>query len=85
MKAKPKSLQIRDLPESIYFSLQEEAERHHRSFTQQAILILKKGLDQEPDLRGRRERVLSRISLQSHFKWPKSPNPIKWVREDRDR
>lgn len=83
---KARSLQIREVPESVYLSLQEEAERRHRSLAQQAIITLKKGLEQATDLRGRREQVLSRITLQTKsFKWPQNPDPVKWVREDRDR
>lgn len=86
MKTKARSLQIRDLPESVYFSLQEEAERHHRSLTQQAIFILKKGFEQEIDFQGRRQRILSRLTAKSKsFKWPKGTDPVKWIREDRDR
>lgn len=86
MKTKQRSLQIRELPESVYFSLQEEAERHHRSLTQQAIFLLKKGLEQDIDLQGRRQKVLSRLdSTARAFKWQKNPNPTKWIREDRDR
>lgn len=81
------SLQVRDLPEHIYRKLVDEAERQHRSLSQQAIAVLSKGLGMHEDPRERRRKVLERIRN----------NPIKingkldvddivaGIREDRER
>ena len=39
------SLQIRKLPENIYFLLKQRSEAEHRSSAQEAIVLLTKGLD----------------------------------------
>ena len=41
------ALVIKDLPVEIHRRLKEEATRHHRSMTQQAIVILEQGLHRE--------------------------------------
>lgn len=38
------ALVIKDLPAEIHRRLKDEATRHHRSMTQQAIVILEQGL-----------------------------------------
>ena len=43
------SLQIRKLPENIYFLLKQRAEVEHRSIAQEAIVLLAKELDTSID------------------------------------
>jgi len=38
------TIQIRDLPEHLHYKLKEEAGKQHRSLSQQAIVVLSKGL-----------------------------------------
>ena len=38
------TLVIKDLPEDVHRRLKEDAALHHRSMTQQAIVLLKQGL-----------------------------------------
>ena len=38
------SIQVRDLPEEIYNKIKNNAQKDHRSLSQQAIVTLKKGL-----------------------------------------
>ncbi len=48
------SIQVRDLPEQIYSKIKNNAQKDHRSLSQQAIVTLKKGLgidDPNSDLR----------------------------------
>ena len=50
------SLQIRKLPENIYFMLQQRTEAEHRSIAQEAIVLLAKGLDTSIAPKERRTR-----------------------------
>jgi len=78
------SLQIRDLPEELYAAIKKEAELEHRSLTQQAMVILRRGLLR--DGRARRAKLLDRIK-QDRKKMPtiSEPDIVAWIREDRDR
>ena len=55
------SLQIRKLPENIYFLLKQRAQAEHRSIAQEAIVILAKGLNTSIAQKERRTRLLQRI------------------------
>jgi plasmid stability protein len=78
-------LQIRDLPEHLYRKLADEAAKEHRSLSQQAIAVLAKGLDVEADPKARRKRVLEEIK-RLHLGHGKSLlDPVKLIRQDRDR
>ncbi len=80
------SLQVRELPEQIYRRLQAEAQKEHRSFYQQAIVILAKGLDIVENPKKRRAELLKNI-LNSPLE-PKGSglaDPVDLVREDRER
>ena len=80
------SLQVRDLPEQIYRKLQINAQKDHRSLSQQAIVALKKGLDIDENPKERRrilvEQILSRRVLIDS---DKLDDPVNLIREDRDR
>ncbi len=80
------SLQVRDLPEHIYKTLRDKAEREHRSIAQQAVAALARGLDLDPDPRSRRKAILKAIESEADSKKNASlPNPALMIREDRDR
>lgn len=80
------SLQVRELPEPIYRRLQEEAQKEYRSFAQQAIVTLAKGLGLTENPKKRRAAVLKSIvespviSKADHL-----IDPVSLVREDRER
>ncbi len=80
------SLQVRELPEPIYRKLLHAAEREHRSLAQQAVATLARGLGMVEDPKSRRREVLERIHRRP-VKKPKFkvPDPVKLVREDRNR
>ena len=80
------SLQVRKLPDPIYRKLADEAEREHRSLSQQAIVVLARGLGISQDPKERRRQLLERI-LTRPVKWEgrRIPNPVDLIREDRDR
>ena len=80
------SIQVRDLPEQIYRKLQINAQKDHRSLSQQAIVTLKKGLDIDENPKERRrilvDQILSRRVLIDSDKFD---DPVNLIREDRDR
>jgi hypothetical protein len=79
------SLQVRELPESIYQKLKQEAKLEHRTLSQQAIITLARGLNMTIGPVDRRKKVLEKInkSLQN-IDVPFS-DPVELVREDRER
>ena len=81
------SLQIRKLPENIYFMLQQRAEAEHRSIAQEAIVLLAKGLDTSTSPKERRARLLQRIEEEAELNSGTAAklNPVELIREDRRR
>ncbi len=80
------SLQVRDLPDPIYFKLKQEAQKGHRSLAQQAVITLAKGLDVSIKASMRRENALARIAeLTEKTKEFDLPDPLLLIREDRER
>ncbi len=80
------SLQVRELPEPIYRLLQEEARKEHRSFAQQAIVTLAKGLGITENPKKRRAEVLRNILENPvEAKADQLIDPVSLVREDRER
>lgn len=78
-------LQIRDVPDHIYLLLAEQAEKERRSLAQQAVAVLARGLEVELDPRGRRKQVLKRIQDGLPGVPRKLSDPVKLVRQDRQR
>lgn len=80
------SIQIRDLPEQIYSKIKNNAQKDHRSLSQQAIVTLKKGLGIDEDHKERRRILVDQImSRRVAFDIAKLENPANLIREDRDR
>jgi hypothetical protein len=78
-------LQIRDVPMSVYKKLKEMAKTEKRSVSQQALLILEKGLIR-PEDRIARRKALFELIKKSWKTLPKSKlDSTKMIREDRDR
>jgi len=78
-------LQIRDLPEHLHRKLAAEAAKEHRSLSQQAIATLAKGLEVEADPKARRREALRRAALIDSSQTRRLPDPVKLIREDRNR
>jgi hypothetical protein len=80
------SLQVREVPEYIYRQLRHEAESEHRSIAQQAVAAIARGLSLDPDPINRRRALLDTIRAETG-RSPACPipDPVKLVREDRDR
>jgi len=76
------SLQIRDMPDDVYEALAERARRQRRSLAQQAVA----DLSRIPELEARRTRQAAIETLRAAKPLPrKSLDPVKLIREDRDR
>ena len=80
------SIQVRDLPEQIYNKIKNNAQKDHRSLSQQAIVTLKKGLGIDENHKERRRILVDQImSRRVAFDVAKLENPVNLIREDRDR
>ena len=79
-------MQVRDLPDNIYYQLQKNARAEHRSLAQEAVVILARGLKVSASNRERREKLLEIISLSSvQESVDEQVNLVDLVREDRER
>ena len=80
------SIQVRDLPEQIYNKIKNNAQKDHRSLSQQVIVTLKKGLGIDENPKERRRILVDQImSRRVAFDIAKLENPVNLIREDRDR
>jgi len=80
------SLQVRDLPEHIYQKLQQNAEAEHRSLAQQAVITLAKGLKISTDPKTKRRKALQSMEeLSNQLSQYSLSDPVKRIREDRER
>lgn len=78
------SLQIRDMPDDVYEALAERARVQRRSLAQQAVAELAR----IPELEARRTReaVIQKIRALPRILPKKNAlDPVKLIREDRDR
>ena len=79
------ALQIRDIPEDIYYALSQEAKRQNRSLTQQAIIALAKGLEVELNKKVKRKALLEEAEAKPLKVGKGYKNPLDLIREDRER
>jgi len=80
------SLQVRELPENIYYQLKKAAEQDHRSLAQQAVAVLAKGLKVSSSPKERRLELLQKIAQETMFdSTVLNTTPEVLIREDRDR
>lgn len=78
-------LQIRDLPDELYEALRRKAAEERRSLSQQAIVTLSEGLGDEIDPKARLRDALRRAAAIDPRKTRHLSDPVKLIREDRDR
>jgi hypothetical protein len=78
-------IQVRDVPDHIYRALVAQAEQERRSLAQQVVAVLAKGLNVELDPKARRAQVLDAIKAGDHRPYRGLPDPVKLIREDRQR
>lgn len=77
------TLQVRDLPEDIYRKLSYFAEKEHRSLAQEAIVLLRDGLENKLSNKGRRKKLLEDfkgLGIDNQ----NLPDPAELIRDDRD-
>lgn len=79
------SLQVRDLPEDIYQKLRLLADQENRSITQQVVVVLRAALNISMSPKEKRARAIEEIMTTTYKKHGKFENPLKFVREGRDR
>ena len=78
-------IQVRDVPDHIYRTLAEQAEKERRSLAQQVVAVLARGLGAEIDAKGRRHQVIEAIRANNRAGTPKLSDPARLIREDRRR
>jgi plasmid stability protein len=78
------TLQVRDLPEDVYTQLNYLAEKEHRSLSQETIAVLKEGITTKIGNRERRKKLLEQDNPLG-IDGTKLTDPVKLIREDRDR
>ena len=79
------TLQIRNLPDDLYQALVRKAEEERRSVSQQAIVELSRNLQLAIDAKAKRKRILAEIRKSHPGLGRRLPDPVKLIREDRDR
>ncbi|EEZ80080.1 MAG: hypothetical protein Sup05_1324 [uncultured Candidatus Thioglobus sp.] len=79
------SLQVRELPENIYYQLKKQADQDHRSLAQQAVAVLAKGLGVSSSPKERRAQLLQQIAQESVLDSTILSDPEVLIREDRER
>jgi len=78
-------LQVRDFPADIYEEISFEAKRENRTIAQQTIVLIKKGLGEEISLKEKRRLLFEEIMKRDVPEAAKAIDPVKLIREDRDR
>jgi hypothetical protein len=78
-------LQVRDFPKELYDSISQVARAENRSVPQQTIVLLKAALNITQERKARRKAVLNEIDELDIKKADSFPDPVKLIREDRDR
>jgi hypothetical protein len=78
------TLELLDIPDDLYQRLVERSEREHRTVAEEAVLVLSKGLTEETN-RERRARILDEIHARPELRNLELSDPVKLIREDRDR
>ena len=80
------TLQVRELPEPIYEELRRSARSEHRSLSQEAVVVLARGLGLCGDPRERRRKLLREIKTPI-LQGPggELAEPAVLIREDRRR
>lgn len=79
------TLQVREVPATLYGALAEASKQEHRSLSQQTLVILERGLGLEEKPAKRRKRLIRSIEETPLPAVDKLPDPVSLVREDRRR
>lgn len=77
-------LQVHDLPDEIYSQIYLLAQKERRTVTQQAILMLQDSINKRIGNKDKRQLVLKKME-DLNIEADQLPNPVKLLREDRER
>ena len=79
-------LQVRDLPNTIYQKLAQQAKKEHRSISQQAIVELAKAMNLSLSIKEDRAQLIEKIhQLHQNLSLNSLSNPVEMIRKDRNR
>jgi hypothetical protein len=78
-------LQVRDIPKELYETISQAAQMENRSISQQIIVLLKNALNITQERKLRRKYILKEINALNIKNTDNFPDPVKLIREDRDR
>lgn len=81
------SIQVREVPDVIYKKLAEGAKRDGRSIAQQALVLIAKMLEVDPQPKVRRQALLERLRREPVIGQGSAAfsAPSELIRQDRDR
>jgi len=80
------TLQIRNVPEELYEELKSMAKEARRSINQQAIVVLKKAIEDYDDSKKTKKAKAIEWIINNREQIQLDPKLAeKWIREDRDR
>ena len=80
------TLQVRDFPDELHKRLSELADQEHSSLAQQVTVLLMRALEQSESNIRRRSQILDIVQAEIGVKpGKKAPDPVKLIREDRER
>jgi plasmid stability protein len=80
------TLQVRDFPDDLHKRLAELADQEHRSLAQQVTVLLMQALEHTESNVRRRAQILDLVQADQDAKiGKKAAEPVKLIREDRDR
>ena len=78
-------LQVRDFPAELYEAISRTAREENRSVPQQTVVLLKNALNITGERKERRKTILREISHLTVKNSESFPDPVKMIREDRDK
>ena len=77
-------LQVRNFPDDTYKVISDMAKKERRSISQQAVLLIEKGLSGEGSAKERMRRALERSWAEPVPESMKGVDYVAMIREDRD-
>ena len=78
-------LQVRDFPADLYDTISRVAREENRSIPQQTIVLLKTALNITQERKTRRKAALAETDILKLKNVESFPDPVRLIREDRDR
>ncbi len=79
------TLQVRNLPEHIYRKIAERARAKRTSITSETIYLLQRSLEMDENKRQQRLALIKEIEENPVANANDIPDPVRLIREDRDR